>query len=205
MGGSHIREWFLFVSMNTFVWFTSCMVGSQNQKSCSNVWPPILQPLPNDYHDQGKKYLQLHSDFLFDQIQVIPDQEKGFRYLQAAAENGDNYSNYWIARAYHIGNGLPEGNEIDFGKAIKHYLNINEEISNFDIPFYSILGKPNFRKYQRNLLIRFFLFSYNKILIFKMFTYCLILTFLKSITSSMNSKLSIFFRISVLRNFGIHK
>ena len=92
---------------------------------------------------KGKKYLQLHSDLLLDQIQVTPDQEKGFRYLQAAAENGDAYSNYWIARAFHTGNGLPGGTEIDFGQAIKHYLNINEEISNFDIPFYSILGKSN--------------------------------------------------------------
>ena len=100
----------------------------------------------NEYHDKGKKYLQLHSDFLLDQIQVEPDQEKGFRYLQAAAKNGDNYSNYWIARTYHTGNGLPDGNEIDFDKAIKHYLNINEEISNFDIPFYSILGKSIFSK-----------------------------------------------------------
>ena len=101
---------------------------------------------PNEYRDKGKKYLQLHSDFLLEQIQVEPDQEKGFRYLQAAAKNGDNYSNYWIARTYHTGNGLPDGNEIDFDKAIKHYLNINEEISNFDIPFYSILGKSIFSK-----------------------------------------------------------
>ena len=98
------------------------------------------------YHEKGKKYLQLNSDFLLDQIQIIPDHEKGFRYLQAAAENGDIYSNFWIARAYHTGNGLPDGNEIDFGKAIKHYLNINEEISSFDIPFYSILGKLGHQK-----------------------------------------------------------
>ena len=96
---------------------------------------------PNDYHDKGKKYLQLHSDFLLDQIQIKPDQEKGFRYLQAAAENGDNYSNYWIARAYHTGNGLPDGIEIDYNKAIRYYLNINEEINHFGIPFYCILGK----------------------------------------------------------------
>jgi len=63
--------------------------------------------------------------------------------LQAAAENGDTYSNYWIARAYQTGIGLPAGTEKDFGRAIKHYLNINEAISNFDIPFYSILGKSN--------------------------------------------------------------
>ena len=66
--------------------------------------------------------------------------------MQAAAENGDIYSNFWIARAYHTGNGLPDGNKIDFGKAIKHYLNINEEISSFDIPFYSILGKLGHQK-----------------------------------------------------------
>ena len=93
-----------------------------------------------NFSDKGKKYLQLKTDTILDRIHVRPNQSKGFKYLQAAADNGDLYSNYWIARAYHTGNGLPDGENIDLNQAIKYYWNINEEIGNFDIPFYSILG-----------------------------------------------------------------
>ena len=96
--------------------------------------------------NKGKKYLELQSDTCLDEITVPPSPTKGFKYLQSAADNGDLYSSYWIARAYHTGIGLPDGEEIDFHRAIKYYLNINEEISNFDISFYSILGKSLFKE-----------------------------------------------------------
>ena len=108
----------------------------------------VMKILGN-FSDKGKKYLQLKTDTILDKIHVLPNQTKGFKYLQAAADNGDLYSNYWIARAYHTGNGLPDGEDIDLNQAIKYYWNLNEEITNFDIPFYSILGNSISCKFPR--------------------------------------------------------